>query len=58
MEDWEQFFKTRGFTFNKKSLWFSVVKIEDCLFSRRNGYTGKHILGYSVCLRIFKKTLI
>ncbi len=43
---------------NKKSFWVSIRKVEKCLFSRRNGYVGKIIFGYSICIRIFGKNLI
>lgn len=33
--------------------WLSIKKAKDCLFSRRNGYRGKIIFGYSICIRIF-----
>lgn len=33
--------------------WISIKKAKDCLFSRRNGYRGKIIFGYSICIRIF-----
>ncbi len=36
-----------------KTFWLSIRKKEKCLFSRRNGYFGKLIFGYSVCLRLF-----
>lgn len=38
---------------NRKRFWISVVLAKDCLFSRRNGYKGKIVLGYSVCIRLF-----
>ena len=36
-----------------KPLWLSIKKAKDCIFSRRLGYQGKIILGYSVRLRLF-----
>ena len=36
-----------------KPFWVSIRKKDSCLFSRRNGYRGKLILGYSVCIRLF-----
>lgn len=36
-----------------KQFWISIKKAENCLFSRRNGYKGKVILGYSLCIRLF-----
>jgi hypothetical protein len=38
---------------NRKYFFFSIKKKDKCLFSRRNGYVGKIIHGYSVCIRIF-----
>lgn len=38
--------------------WLSIKKAEDCLFSRRNGYVGKIIFGYSIRLRLFGKDII
>ena len=40
------------------NFWVSVKRAEDCLFSRRNGYRGKIILGYSVCIRLFGYNLV
>lgn len=40
------------------SNWLSVKKKESCYFSRRNGHTGKIILGYSIRLRLFKRDII
>lgn len=39
--------------FSKKKFWLSVIPKEDCFFSRRNGYVGRIVFGYSVCLRLF-----
>lgn len=41
-----------------KANWVSIKKKKNCLFSRRNGFYGKIILGYSICLRIFGITII
>lgn len=41
-----------------KLFWLSIKPISKCLFSRRNGYTGKHILKYSICLRLFGKDIL
>lgn len=38
--------------------WLSVKKAKDCLFSRRNGYKGKIVFGYSIRLRLFGKEII
>lgn len=35
-----------------KLFWLSIRKKENCLFSRRNGYRGKIIKGYSIRLTI------
>ena len=40
------------------SNWLSIKKAKDCLFSRRLGYQGKIIFGYSIRLRLFKKEII
>ena len=32
---------------NNKYFYFSIKKAKDCLFSRRNGYTGILLFGYS-----------
>ena len=36
-----------------KKFWISIRRAKDCLFSRRNGYVGKVIFGWSVCIRLF-----
>lgn len=41
-----------------KQFWVSIIPAKDCLFSRRNGYIGKLILGYSVCVRLFGYDLL
>jgi hypothetical protein len=41
------------FFMHRKRFWISVRKAENCLFSRRLGYQGKIIRGYSVCVRLF-----
>jgi hypothetical protein len=41
-----------------KKFWLSVKKKEKCLFSRRHGYIGKIIFGYSVRLRLFGRGII
>jgi hypothetical protein len=33
---------------NNKIFYFSVKKAKDCLFSRRNGYQGILLFGYSI----------
>lgn len=37
----------------KKPFWLSIRLAKKCLFSRRLGFQGKIILGYSVRLRFF-----
>jgi hypothetical protein len=37
---------------NNKIFYFSIKKAKDCLFSRRNGYQGMLLFGYSIFLRI------
>lgn len=32
---------------NNRYFLFSIKKLEDCLFSRRNGYQGIRLFGYS-----------
>ena len=43
---------------NEKPFWISVKKAKDCLFSRRLGYQGKIIFGYSIRLRLFGADII
>jgi len=38
--------------------WLSVKKASECFFSRRNGYSGKVVFGYSIRLRLFKMEVI
>lgn len=42
----------------ERSFWISIQKAESSLFSRRNAYKGKVILGYSICLRLFGKDIL
>lgn len=37
---------------NNKIFYFSIKKAKDCLFSRRNGYQGILLFGYSIFLII------
>ena len=37
----------------KKPFYWSIKPARRCLFSRRNGYHGKIIFGYSVYIRLF-----
>jgi hypothetical protein len=39
-------------------VWLSIKKASKCFFSRRNGYQGKVIFGYSIRLRLFKMEVI
>jgi hypothetical protein len=41
-----------------KKFWFSIKRAKDCLFSRRLGFRGKIIFGYSVRLRVFNFDVI
>lgn len=41
-----------------KPFWLSIKHKNKCLFSRRNGYVGKIILGYSIRLRLFGRDII
>lgn len=36
----------------------SIRKASRCLYSRRVGKSGKRILGYSICLRLFNKDIL
>jgi hypothetical protein len=38
--------------------WLSVKKAKHCAYSRRKGYSGKIIFGYSIRLRLFNKDLL
>lgn len=38
---------------NKFKFWLSIRRVENCLFSRRNGYMGVRVFGLSICLRLF-----
>lgn len=42
----------------RRKFWISIRRAQDCLFSRRNGYTGKIIFGWSVCIRLFSRNLL
>ena len=41
-----------------KYIYLSINKKQKCLFSRRNGYSGKILFGYSIRLRLFKWDII
>jgi len=43
------------FSINSKWFYFDITEIENAIYSRRNGYRGKIIFGYSI-LFYFKKT--
>lgn len=43
---------------NLRWLWLSIKDVNKCLFSRRNGYRGKIIFGYSVCFKLFNKNIL
>lgn len=40
------------FTINNKLFYFDIIKAEDAIFSRRNGYRGKILFGYSILFYI------
>lgn len=42
----------------KKKFYFSIIPLNKCIFSRRNGYVGKIIFGYSIHVIIFGYELI
>jgi hypothetical protein len=42
----------------QKRNWLSIKRRSRCLFSRRNGHRGKLFLGFSICLRLFGKTIL
>ena len=42
------------FIINNKWFCFDITKVEDALFSRRYGYRGKIIFGYSILFYIKK----
>lgn len=50
--------KRKGFNIITDNFYISIRKKEDCYFSRRNGYRGKILFGYSICLRVFKRVVI
>jgi hypothetical protein len=37
---------------NNRLFYFSIRRLEDCLFSRRNGYQGVRLFGYSIFFKI------
>jgi hypothetical protein len=43
---------------HEKRFWLSVIRAYKCMFSRRYGHKGKIIFGYSVCLRLFNRTIL
>lgn len=43
------------FEFNTRRLYIDIRKLEDCLFSRRNGYQGFILFGYSILIIIGKR---
>lgn len=42
----------------RRRFWLSIRRAKNCMYGRRNGYLGKIIAGYSVCLRLFNKTIL
>jgi hypothetical protein len=49
--------KLNGFNVGNYRHYFSIVRVEDAIFSRRNGSRGAIILGFSVVLRLFGREL-
>ena len=49
------YYKPSLFTINKRYLYLDIRKLEDCLFSRRNGYQGFILFGYSILIIIGKR---
>lgn len=49
-----------GFNLMSKSrkFYLSIQKLNDCIFSRRYGYRGKIVLGYSIYLRLWGKEIL
>jgi hypothetical protein len=41
-----------------KPFFISIKQKERCLFSRRNGYVGKIVFGYSIVVRLFGVKII
>lgn len=42
----------------ERKFWLSIQKEKSSLFSRRNGYKGRLVAGYSICLRLFNKNVL
>ena len=42
----------------KRANYISIKRLDKCLFSRRHGYQGKIIFGYSVMIRLLNYDLI
>jgi hypothetical protein len=43
---------------NKIAFWLSIKPVGECLYSRRNGYVGMLMFGYSICLRLFGRDIL
>jgi len=43
------------FVINSKLFYFDIIKVKDAIFSRRYGYIGKIIFGYSILFYIKNK---
>ena len=43
------------FRINNKRFYFDIIKVEDAIFSRRNGYSGKILFGYSILFYVKNK---
>lgn len=51
-------FESKQKGMKERQFWISIKKAKDCFFSRRNGYVGKIICGYSVVIRLFGHDLL
>lgn len=41
-----------------KRHWFSIKPLRKCLYTRRNGFYGTRVFGFSICLRLFGKDIL
>lgn len=48
-------YKQSLFTINKRYLYLDIRKLEHCIFSRRMGYNGFRLFGYSILIIIGKR---
>lgn len=49
---------TAGGDPSRKPFFFSFKPLSHCLVWRRNGQQGVRLFGYSICLRLFNKTIL